>query len=88
MFPLCERLKIARRVRGLTQEEAAGLLGFHRHSLIRWEAGEALHPVHRRIVEEAADRWLREAARMAPPERHQGFSAREERRTVVRSGGS
>jgi transcriptional regulator with XRE-family HTH domain len=66
MIDLSEKIKIARRVRGLTQEEAAEELGFSSRSLMRWEHGGGLHPVHRKLVSEAVDRWLREAAGIEP----------------------
>jgi len=58
-----ESLRIARRIKGITMEEAGAELGFTRRAVGSWERGERQpHPVHRRIIEEATARWLREVA--------------------------
>lgn len=63
MLSIGERLRAARKLRGLTLSEAAERLEFSKRSLERWELGHSKpHPVHQRIIEEHADRWLREAA--------------------------
>jgi len=60
-----ERLRIARRIKGLTMQEAGAELGFTRRSIGGWERGEREpHPVHRRMIEAITARWLREAARL------------------------
>jgi len=61
-----ESLRIARRIKGMTMEEAGAELGFTRRAVGSWERGERQpHPVHERIIKEATARWLREAAGLA-----------------------
>jgi len=61
-----ESLRIARRIKGMTMEEAGAELGFTRRAVGSWERGERQpHPVHKRMIEEITQRWLREAAGLA-----------------------
>lgn len=61
-----ESLRIARRIKGMTMAEAGEELGFTRRSIGGWEREERQpHPVHKRMIEEATRRWLREAAGLA-----------------------
>lgn len=64
MNNLAEKLRVARKVNGLTQVDAAYETGFSSKAFYNWEHGSRPHPLHRQILEEAIDRWLREAAQM------------------------
>lgn len=45
-------IRLARRVSGITQSQAADQLGFSKRSLMRWENRQVEpQPVHRRLVE-------------------------------------
>ena len=61
MIETSELLYLARKLRGLSQEEAAENLGCNSKSIFLWEKGEEPLPRNQRIIEQAAFRWIREA---------------------------
>ena len=64
--PFAERLKAARTLRGMTQDQAAASIGTGRVTWVRWEGGKH-HP--QGVVKRAVEAWI-EASKAPKGGRH------------------